>query len=155
MLLLRDRRPDFEDAGVVPVGISRDSPWSHVAWCQALDLHDLTLVSDWNAEAIRGFGVAQDYPIHLFSHLRRDETPLTTARKVWPPLATGVASTCIAYLAFLMSGVTGLAQVHGDYHSSPETKVRYDLAYIANWSLWLDCTILLRTVKVVLTSPSV
>ena len=52
-------------------------------------------------------------------------------------------------------GVTGLAQVHGDYHSSPETKVRYDLAYIANWSLWLDCTILLRTVKVILTSPSV
>ena len=61
MLLLRYRRPDFERAGVVPVGISRDSPWSHVAWCQALDLHDLTLVSDWNAEAIRGFGVAQDY----------------------------------------------------------------------------------------------
>jgi predicted exporter len=56
-------------------------------------------------------GVAQDYPIHLFSHLRRDETTLTTARKVWPPLATGVASTCIAYLAFLMSGVTGLAQL--------------------------------------------
>src|SRR5262245_47323286 len=56
-------------------------------------------------------GVAQDYPIHLFSHLRREETALTTARKVWPPLATGVASTCIAYLAFLMSGVTGLAQL--------------------------------------------
>jgi predicted exporter len=56
-------------------------------------------------------GVAQDYPIHLFSHLRRDETPLATARKVWPPLATGVASTCIAYLAFLLSGVTGLAQL--------------------------------------------
>jgi len=56
-------------------------------------------------------GVAQDYPIHLFSHLRRDETALTTARKVWPPLATGVASTCIAYLAFMMSGVIGLAQL--------------------------------------------
>jgi predicted exporter len=56
-------------------------------------------------------GVAQDYPIHLFSHLRRDETTLATARKVWPPLATGVASTCIAYLAFLMSGVIGLAQL--------------------------------------------
>jgi exopolysaccharide biosynthesis polyprenyl glycosylphosphotransferase len=52
-------------------------------------------------------------------------------------------------------GVTGLAQVHGDYHSSPETKIRYDLAYIANWSLWLDFTILVRTVKVILTSPSV
>lgn len=56
-------------------------------------------------------GVAQDYPIHLFSHLRRDETALATARQVWPPLATGVASTCIAYLAFLMSGVIGLAQL--------------------------------------------
>jgi predicted exporter len=56
-------------------------------------------------------GVAQDYPIHLFSHLRGEETALVTARKVWPPLATGVASTCIAYLAFLMSGVIGLAQL--------------------------------------------
>ncbi|HEU4591480.1 MAG TPA: MMPL family transporter [Steroidobacteraceae bacterium] len=56
-------------------------------------------------------GVAQDYPIHLFSHLAPGEPALHTARKVWPPLATGVASTCIAYLAFLMSGVTGLAQL--------------------------------------------
>ena len=56
-------------------------------------------------------GVAQDYPIHLFSHLEPGEPALKTARKVWPPLATGVASTCIAYLAFLVSGVVGLAQL--------------------------------------------
>ena len=49
-------------------------------------------------------------------------------------------------------GVTGLAQVNGDYHSSAENKLRYDLAYIANWSPWLDLAILLRTVKIVLTS---
>ena len=67
--------------------------------------------------------------------------------------SSGVAGYSQRYV--VPPGVTGLAQVHGDYHSSPETKVRYDLAYIANWSLWLDCTILLRTVKVVLTSPSV
>jgi predicted exporter len=30
---------------------------------------------------------------------------------VWPTLATGVVSTCIAYLAFLRSGVSGLAQL--------------------------------------------
>ena len=41
-------------------GISRDSPWTHIAWVQALDL-DVVLLSDWNAEAVRGFGVAQDY----------------------------------------------------------------------------------------------
>ena len=33
------------------------------------------------------------------------------ARRVWPTLATGVVSTCIAYLSFLYSGVAGLAQL--------------------------------------------
>jgi predicted exporter len=56
-------------------------------------------------------GVAQDYPIHLFSHLEPGKAAVHTARRVWQPLATGVASTCIAYLAFLVSGVTGLAQL--------------------------------------------
>jgi peroxiredoxin len=45
---------------VRPLGISRDSPWTHIAWMQALDL-DFGLLSDWNAEAVRGFGVTQDY----------------------------------------------------------------------------------------------
>jgi predicted exporter len=56
-------------------------------------------------------GVAQDYPLHLLSHRRRDKTPAAVARELWPTLATGVASTCIAYLAFLFSGVTGLQQL--------------------------------------------
>jgi predicted exporter len=56
-------------------------------------------------------GVAQDYPIHVFSHRHPGKTPLDTVRSVWPTLATGVVSTCIAYLAFLRSGVTGLAQL--------------------------------------------
>ena len=40
--------------------ISRDSPYTHVAWTQALDL-DFPLLSDWNGEATRGFGVAFDH----------------------------------------------------------------------------------------------
>jgi lipopolysaccharide/colanic/teichoic acid biosynthesis glycosyltransferase len=51
--------------------------------------------------------------------------------------------------------VPGLAQVNGDYYSSPQNKLRYDLAYMANWTLWLDMSILLRTVKIVLTSRGV
>lgn len=43
-----------------PFAISRDSPYTHVAWMQALDL-DFPLLSDWNAEATHGFGVAFDY----------------------------------------------------------------------------------------------
>jgi predicted exporter/predicted hotdog family 3-hydroxylacyl-ACP dehydratase len=56
-------------------------------------------------------GVAQDYPLHLLSHRRPDGEPASIARGLWPTLATGVASTCIAYLTFLFSGVTGLAQL--------------------------------------------
>jgi peroxiredoxin len=42
------------------MAISRDSPWTHIAWMQVLDLN-FGLLSDWNAEAVRGFGVARDY----------------------------------------------------------------------------------------------
>lgn len=41
-------------------GISRDSPWSHVAWREVLDL-DLPLLSDWNGDATRAFGIATEY----------------------------------------------------------------------------------------------
>jgi len=60
MELLRDRREEFEAAGVKPYGISRDSPFTHIAWSQALDLDGVQLLSDWNAEAVRGFGVAHE-----------------------------------------------------------------------------------------------
>ena len=41
-------------------GISRDSPWTHIAWKQALDI-DLPLLSDWNGEATEGFGLAREF----------------------------------------------------------------------------------------------
>ncbi|MBA2476306.1 MAG: redoxin domain-containing protein [Actinobacteria bacterium] len=57
MGLLRDRRAEFEAAGVRVVGISRDSPYSHAAWAEVLEL-GFPLLSDWNGEATEGFGVA-------------------------------------------------------------------------------------------------
>src|SRR5471032_3367868 len=60
MELLRDRRAEFDETGVQPIGISRDSPWTHIAWTQALDLN-FGLLSDCNAEAVHAFGVAHDF----------------------------------------------------------------------------------------------
>jgi peroxiredoxin len=60
MGLLRDRREEFEAAGVKPYGISRDSPFTHIAWSQALDLEGVELLSDWNADAVRGFEVVSE-----------------------------------------------------------------------------------------------
>ena len=56
-------------------------------------------------------GVALDYPIYLFSNERPGVPALDVARRIWPTLATAVAAVCIAYLAFLVSGVLGLAQL--------------------------------------------
>jgi glutaredoxin-dependent peroxiredoxin len=50
--------------GVQPIGISRDSPWTHIAWTQALDLN-FGLLSDFNGDAIRAFGIA-----HAFREFR-------------------------------------------------------------------------------------
>ena len=46
------------DRGVRPLAISRDSVWSHRAWSEALGAGRVPLLSDWNGEAARGFGVA-------------------------------------------------------------------------------------------------
>ena len=60
MSLLRGRKDEFEAAGVSLYGISRDSPYSHRAWSQALDLN-FTLLSDWAGDAARGFGLARGF----------------------------------------------------------------------------------------------
>ena len=52
-------------------------------------------------------------------------------------------------------GLTGLAQISGEYLTPAAIKLRYDLAYINNWSLLLDATILARTLPVVLTRRGV
>jgi len=56
-------------------------------------------------------GVAQEYPIRVFSHRRAGTTALQSVRGLWPLLATAIVSTCIAYLAFFASGVAGLQQL--------------------------------------------
>ncbi len=48
-------------------------------------------------------------------------------------------------------GMTGLAQIHGDYRTTAENKLKYDLAYIYHQSVWLDLVLLLETMRVVLT----
>ena len=47
-------------------------------------------------------------------------------------------------------GITGLWQVSGRSEREYETRVRLDVWYTRNWSLWLDIVILVRTVGVVI-----
>ena len=47
-------------------------------------------------------------------------------------------------------GITGLAQVCGNYHTDARDKLRFDLIYVSHYGLWLDISILFRTIVVVL-----
>ena len=48
-------------------------------------------------------------------------------------------------------GLTGLAQVNGGYDLGPEEKLKYDLKYIENRGIGLDCKCILKTVRLVFT----
>ena len=52
-------------------------------------------------------------------------------------------------------GMTGSDQISGEYHSPSEEdslkKLQYDLFYIKNRSLFLDLTIILKTIATVLS----
>lgn len=48
------------------------------------------------------------------------------------------------------AGITGLAQVYGKYTTNPEDKLRYDLIYIREYSIFLDMEIFVQTLKVIL-----
>ncbi|HKT42364.1 MAG TPA: xanthomonadin transporter, partial [Rhodanobacteraceae bacterium] len=56
-------------------------------------------------------GVAQEYPLRVFSHRRIGVETSQCVRELWPLLATAIVSVCIAYLAFFASGVAGLQQL--------------------------------------------
>jgi Undecaprenyl-phosphate galactose phosphotransferase WbaP len=49
-------------------------------------------------------------------------------------------------------GITGLWKVSGRNDVSYDERVYYDQFYVRNWSVWLDCCILFRTIAVVLLS---
>jgi len=52
-------------------------------------------------------------------------------------------------------GLSGLAQVRGEYHTSPAYKLKYDLAYIHNHTLLLDLRIMVETLETLLARRGV
>jgi lipopolysaccharide/colanic/teichoic acid biosynthesis glycosyltransferase len=58
------------------------------------------------------------------------------------------------YRLKVKAGLTGLAQVEGKYNTSAEDKLRYDLIYINNFSIWNDIVIILQTIKILFMKSS-
>lgn len=55
-----------------------------------------------------------------------------------------------SYRMKVKPGITGLAQVEGNYSTNYKDKLRFDLMYIRNYSLLLDLQIIAKTIRVVL-----
>ena len=64
-----------------------------------------------------------------------------------------------AFRHHMKSGITGWAQVHGargetDTVDKMQRRVELDIWYINNWSIWLDFSVMIRTVLVVFTDDN-
>ena len=46
------------------------------------------------------------------------------------------------------AGLTGYAQVYGQYNTVPYDKLKLDLTYITNYSIWLDIKLIILTAKI-------
>jgi predicted exporter len=69
-------------------------------------IHGMTL-----AFGITLLGVVDDYPIHLFSHLTREDRAPAVMKEIWPTMRLGVVATALGFSALLLSGFPGLSQL--------------------------------------------
>lgn len=52
------------------------------------------------------------------------------------------------------AGLAGYAQVYGKYNTTPYDKLKLDLSYIENYSVWLDIKLMLLTLKILFKAES-
>lgn len=56
-----------------------------------------------------------------------------------------------AYRMRVKAGLAGYAQVYGKYNTTPYDKLKLDLTYIENYSVWLDLKLMLLTLRILFT----
>ena len=59
-----------------------------------------------------------------------------------------------AFRMRVKAGLAGYAQVYGKYNTTPYDKLKLDLTYIENYSLWLDIKLMLLTLKILFQPES-
>ena len=59
-----------------------------------------------------------------------------------------------AFRTKVKAGLAGYAQVYGKYNTTPYDKLKLDLTYIENYSVWLDLKLMMLTLKILLKPES-
>jgi len=86
----------------------------------------------------------------LFNVLRGDMS-LVGPRPILPDEVAGYGRSLSIYQG-MRPGLTGLWQVSGRSALGYEDRVRLNKWYVRNWSMWLDLSIVVRTIPAVLAS---
>ena len=126
-----------------------------------------------NAEKMSGPQLARDQderilPVGRFlRRFRLDELPqlinvikgdmsLVGPRPERPELATEIVKTIpeFSYRLKVKAGLTGYAQIYGKYNTTSYDKLKLDLTYIRNFSVWLDIKLILMTPKIMMMKES-
>ncbi len=130
MVKFRTMRPDAEGDGVARLS-SEDDPRVIPAcrWVRATRADELPQILHIVTGRMSVVGPRPERP-ELTAGFEREIAGYTRRHEV-PP------------------GLTGLAQIHGRYHTDAEYKLGYDLQYLVNWSPVLDLEIIARTIWVI------
>jgi lipopolysaccharide/colanic/teichoic acid biosynthesis glycosyltransferase len=130
MVKFRTMRPDAERDGVARLS-SEDDPRVIPAcrWVRATRADELPQILHVVTGRMSVVGPRPERP-ELTAGFEREIAGYTRRHEV-PP------------------GLTGLAQIHGRYHTDAEYKLGYDLQYLVNWSPVLDLEIIARTIWVI------
>jgi sugar transferase (PEP-CTERM system associated) len=133
LLKFRSMREDAEESGVKWAQLGDDRVTKFGYWLRKLRLDELPQFFNVLKGEMSLVGPRPERP-HFVQDLRK-EIPYYDLRHTVRP------------------GITGWAQISFQYAASLEDshiKLQYDLYYVKNLSLWLDFTILCRTIRVVL-----
>lgn len=76
---------------------------------------------------------------------------LVGPRPIYDPNEVSQWGDLFEYYKQARPGLTGLWQVSGRNNTTYAERIAYDISYVTGWSLKLDCSLIARTARVVLT----
>ena len=91
----------------------------------------------------------------IFNILKGDMS-LVGPRPERPELAKEIEKEIpeFPYRLKVKAGLTGYAQIYGKYNTTSYDKLKLDLTYIRNYSMWLDLKLILMTPKIMMLKES-